>query len=131
MYAMYATIAKLDGGVAVIYIGKNQKTADDLAEQTDGDVVVVETLEELSSALTEREIAAKISDFAEGLSDAAKKVLDKLKIDDPEELGRKLREQGEKTVAEVRSLGIKGMKVVGDGFINLGQLLKKDDQDDG
>jgi hypothetical protein len=27
-------------------------------------------------------------------------------------------------------LGIKSMKVVGDGFINLGELLKKADQDD-
>ena len=99
-------------------------------EQLDGTVVSALNLTELATALSDKQIETKVTEFAEGLSDAAQKVLDKLNVEDAEELGKKLREQGDKAVAEVRSLGIKGMRVVGDGFINLGELLKKADKPD-
>jgi DNA-directed RNA polymerase specialized sigma54-like protein len=41
-----------------------------------------------------------------------------------EKLTQQVQEKGEKAIAEVRSLGIRGMKAVGDGFVVFGDLLK-------
>jgi hypothetical protein len=127
---MYATIVTLEGVTVIAYLGTDERAAHSCSEQLDGTVVSVLNVTDLASALADKQIERKVTAFAEGLSEAAQKVLDKLKVEDAEELGQKLREQGEKAAAEVRSLGIKSMKVVGDGFINLGELLKKADQDD-
>lgn len=127
---MYATIVTLEGVTAIAYLGTDERAAHSCSEQLDGTVVSALNLTELAGALSDKRVERKVTEFAEGLSDAAQRVLDKLNVEDAEELGKKIREQGEKAVAEVRSLGIKGMKVVGDGFINLGELLKKADQPD-
>jgi hypothetical protein len=65
------------------------------------------------------------------MSDAAAKLFTKL-----DELGlspenvdnwsQSLKKNGDKVVAEVKSLGIKGMKAVGDSFQALGDLLKQE-----
>lgn len=63
---------------------------------------------------------------ATGLSQAAQKLLDNLKKTGftPENI-EKLAEEGSKTLAEVKSLGIKGMQTVGDKFVALGESLRK------
>jgi hypothetical protein len=47
-----------------------------------------------------------------------------------EKFTKQVQEQSEKAIAEVRSLGIRGMKAVGDGFIAFGDLLRKAAKED-
>ena len=47
-----------------------------------------------------------------------------------DKLTKQVREHSDKAIAEVRSLGIRGMKAVGDGFIAFGDLLRKAAKDD-
>lgn len=42
-----------------------------------------------------------------------------------QELADKIRSNGEKLIGDVKSLGVKGMKTVGEGFVALGELLRK------
>lgn len=46
-----------------------------------------------------------------------------------EKFARQIEEQAGKVVAEVRSMGIAGMQAVGDGFIALGDLIKKSSEE--
>jgi hypothetical protein len=49
--------------------------------------------------------------------------LDELGIN--QDLAEKVYQNSEKVIAEVRYIGVRGMKAVGEGFIALGDLLKK------
>jgi hypothetical protein len=42
-----------------------------------------------------------------------------------QDLAEKVYQNSEKVIAEVRYIGVRGMKAVGEGFIALGDLLKK------
>lgn len=75
-------------------------------------------------------------DEASGLSQAAQKLLDNLKkagftSENIERLARGFEEEGSKLTAEVKSLGIKGMRTVGDKFVALGELLRQTPDDEG
>lgn len=75
---------------------------------------------------------AAVQSVGDQLSNAAHVVVQKLddlgiNAENGEVLAKKLKEGGEKTLVEVRSLGIKGMKAVGEGFVALGELLRKAD----
>ncbi len=65
-----------------------------------------------------------IGHLKEELSEAAKNLIDKLdrleKWDVSEITGK-----SEEILAEVRHIGIKGMKTIGDGFIAIGDVLRK------
>lgn len=67
---------------------------------------------------------------AQGLSQAAERVfkmLDDAGINqaNAEDVLAALKERGDKVIADVSSLGIKSMATVGDGFLAIGDLLKK------
>ena len=73
-------------------------------------------------------------EFPESMSDAATKLFDKLdemgfNIENATELTETLKGRSKKVANQVRSLGIKGMKAVGEGFIALGDLLKSAEGD--
>ena len=99
---MYAVISQ----GAVVYLGNDSlKAARVLGEFGDETrMVVVETLE--------------------GLVQSLESGVEKLKKADVEELSDEL-------VAQVQTLGIKSMKVVGDRFVALGDLLRKAAKDAG
>ncbi len=65
------------------------------------------------------------------LSDAFQTVIDKLdEWGINKNMADKVREGGEKLVGEARSLGVRGMRTVGDGFIALGELLRRASEDE-
>jgi hypothetical protein len=122
---MYATIHS----GTVIYLGVCRDTAYEAAHEDD-DVFQVNTLEELAIALRPKEIM----DEAEAVLNAAEaeysRAFDKLvnKLDEcgiNKELAEKIKANGEKLVGEAKSLGIRGMRAVGSGFVALGDLLRK------
>ncbi len=126
---MYAVIAES----TLIYLGEDRiKATEALDDAPDSALISVSNLDELADYLNEDN-----EEGAEILSDAAVRIFEKLEelgftAENAEELAQKVRTNGEKAVAEVRSLGIRGMKAVGEGFIALGDLLRKagDQQDE-
>jgi len=85
-------------------------------------MVIVSTLDELAKYIMPQisappeDVLANVLNKLSGLG---------LNAETVERFTQQAQEQGEKAVAEVRSLGIRGMQVVGDGFIVLGDLLRK------
>lgn len=119
MYAVFQ-----DG--VVFYVGSDAVIAVQILQSkgSTASMVTVNSLEELASLMSTE------NDPFSGLSQAASRlfqILDDsgLNAETMEKTTEKLKSQGEKAVAQVRSLGIQGMKTVGDGFVALGDLLRK------
>jgi hypothetical protein len=84
--------------------------------KTNKDTVIEDTLEELNSS---------IEAVADGASKAFQNILNKLdELGVNENLAENVVATGEKLVVETRNLGVRGMQVVGEGFIALGDLLR-------
>ena len=69
-----------------------------------------------------------IEDSQDQLSRAASrifKILDESGTNAETVITEKLKSRGERAIAQVRSLGVQGMKTVGEGFVALGDLLRK------
>lgn len=81
----------------------------------------VEDHEELDVLLQKQ--STKTSDVFDELIEK----LDELGIN--EDFADKIRDNGVKLVGEVKSLGIKGMQAVGEGFVALGELLRKSSEE--
>lgn len=102
------------------FLGNAHNEALDALETNPGSTLhSVANLEELELALTKEKVKRELSDAFRGLTDK----LDELGIN--EDLAKKVRENGKKLVGEVKSLGVRGMKAVGEGFVALGELLRK------
>lgn len=72
------------------------------------------------------EVAEAINGMTDTLSSAFKGLVDKLnEVGDTQDLAAKVKSSSEKLVGEAKSLGARGMKVVGEGFVALGDLLRK------
>jgi hypothetical protein len=65
------------------------------------------------------QVGNTVSSAFKGLVDQ----LDQLGVN--QDLATKVMNNGEKLVGEAKSLGVKGMNVVGEGFVALGELLRK------
>jgi hypothetical protein len=90
-------------------------------------LVEVSSLEDLAKAI----MMQKEETPEELLADLLKKMEELgLTAENAEKFTKQVRDQSEKAVAEVRSLGIRGMQAVGDGFIAFGDLLRKAAKDD-
>ena len=131
---MYAVISE---GM-VVYLGNDSlKAARVLGEFGDETrMVVVETLEGLVQSLesgVEKLKRDDVEEMSDELSDAAQRLFEMLDKADVTvgKIADGLGEQSDKLVAQVQTLGIKSMKVVGDRFIALGDLLRKAAKDDG
>lgn len=58
-------------------------------------------------------------------SDAFKSLIDRLDgLGVNQELAAKIKDNGVKLFGEAKSLGVRGLKVVGEGFVAIGELLK-------
>jgi len=90
-------------------------------------LVEVSSLEDLAKA-----IMMQKEETPEELVDELLRKLEALGItaENADKLTKQVREHSDKAIAEVRSLGIRGMKAVGDGFIAFGDLLRKAAKDD-
>lgn len=87
------------------------------------DVVEVSSMEELAERICPTPKKVEESDV---LAEIIKRIDDLgLTPENIEKFTKKVNDESEKALAEVRSLGIQGMQVVGDGFVALGDLLRK------
>lgn len=139
MYAVFA-------GGCIVYLGDCEfeaKVAFD--ESVSPTMTTVRDLEDLDAQFadhvrreedmraSEEELEAQeveAGDEPDPLSTAVETVLSKLdglglSRENADELARTLKEGGGKAAAQVRSLGVKGMRAVGEGFVALGELLRK------
>lgn len=132
---MYAVFNKQ----AIRFLGSDINQANKILKLKVGSTMaVVGSLTELATLL-DTHLTGHESN-AQGFSQAAERVfkmLDDAGINQAnvEDVLAALRERGDKVIADVSSLGIKSMATVGDGFLALGDLLKKaskekDDEDD-
>ena len=121
---------------AIHYIGEDRAKADVIFDSKVGATLCeAATLRELEKILeTHKEAKENPNNESENdLSEAASRIFDKLKemgfpSDDGAEIIDALRESGNKVVAEVRGLGNRGMDLLGDKFIALGELLRQAEQ---
>lgn len=136
---MYAV---LTGGF-LVYLGNNQDEAMKHLKNG-GNVAVmkhVDSLEDLVNLIevenvtvgvTPDEVAEAINDMTDTLSSAFKGLVDKLnEVGNTQDLAAKVKSSSEKLVGEAKSLGARGMKVVGEGFVALGDLIRKAGVDEG
>lgn len=113
---------------AMIHFGSNQKEA--LAYlKGNATLVSVNSLEDLLCAFESHWIASQVrKEDDNDLSNAFTSLLDRLdrmgiNEENAEDMMSKLKENSKKVVSEAKSLGVQGMKAVGEGFIALGDLL--------
>lgn len=129
---MYAVIADQ----TICYLGSDSEKATKLLDSKKGaSLANVHTLSELASVLAAAQTNAPNKTLNEGFSEAIERVfevLDEAGINENsvDEVVGVLKQRSQTVVTEVRSLGIKGMKTVGEGFVALGDLLKKASEPD-
>lgn len=116
----------------IIYLGTDLEKNYELCMAHKGAVgVCCSTIEEL---VTHYENQCKLHASSEFMSDPLEDLLKRLdNVEIPENLqkfGQRLIEEGEKTTHEIKSLGIKSMKALGEGFIALGDLLKRESKNE-
>jgi hypothetical protein len=122
---MYAVFAKK----TVCFLGPDRDEAIDVLESKAGSSMTnVDTLDELKTFLDSH--VAGVDEGTEGFSQAAERVfqmLDDAGINQSkvEDVVAALKARGDKAVAEVRSLGIRGMTATGEKLALFGELLKK------
>lgn len=116
------------------YIGEDKTKALTIFEsKPNSKMVNVNSLVELQVELeTEKD---SHFDCDQSISRTLRRVLDKLdengfNSENVEDLRRKLQTNSEKITADVRSLGIRSMRVVGDGLTTLGDFLCKTSEDE-
>lgn len=107
-----------------IYLGTEPGKAIDVFNSTAGsELHKIESLEQLSGLVEENPKNFQVQDQ---LSEAAQRLVQKLdELGINQDLAEKVYQNSEKVIAEVRYIGVRGMKAVGEGFIALGDLLKK------
>ena len=125
-------------GAQLHYLGEDKQTALSIFESKPGSKMVnVATLNELQSHLQGEGVKACCTepDCEHTISEAFRRVLDKLdengiNAENADELRKKLQAGGEKLAADVRSLGLRGMRIVGDGLTALGDFMRKASDDE-
>ena len=126
---MHAVI--VDG--AVIYLGNDGNKAVEILtskQEQKASLFSVSTLSELASVLRLSQAKQNVEESASQAIERLFDTLDEAGINEKsvEEVVAVLKQKGDAAVAEVRHLGIKGMKTMGDSFIALGDLLKQASQ---
>lgn len=136
---MYAVFGK---NIGIVYLGYDLKEAVSYVDSEPylkGTLVNVRDLDELAACFAENfskkeepTLTAQATDQLSAAADAVLNKLDELGLNEEnaEELARKVRQSSELAIGQARSLGIQGMKAVGDGFIALGDLLRKASADE-
>lgn len=120
---MYAVITDN----TVLYLGEcRDKAVEVLDQNPTASIRTVNSLEDLAGEIDPFRGEEDVDVLSEAIVGLFEK-LDELGFtpENAETLVEKVQQHSEKAVAEVRSLGIRGMKAVGDGFVALGDLLRK------
>lgn len=115
----------------IIYIGEGN--AEFVFQNTPGSTLCqVNDLKELAQLFESHvTLNAKSASPDPNPLDELLKRLDEMKVGETlETVGKKLMQDTDTAMSEIRSLGIKGMKAVGEGFIALGDLVKKVSEDE-
>lgn len=118
---MYAVIVE----TIVSYLGDSESQAlNALKRSPNACMIHVEDLEDLK-----RHIEVEPEED-EDLAEAATRIFDRLddlgfNLENVEDFGDNLRAQSQQAITELRGLGIKGMKALGEGFVALGDLLRQ------
>jgi hypothetical protein len=135
------------------YLGDDRHYASEVwCEQKRATLVPITSLEDLRQILTEPQAFRPkeqeesfypdeaFDDYRQAveepaMSEAAAKLFEKLdelglSAENTDNWAREFKEKGDKVVAEVKSLGVRGMRAVGEGFKALGDLLKREADDD-
>lgn len=128
MYAVFS-----EGSLS--FLGDSQTEALQVFNDNPGSSLhTVNTVEEVKDLLDSQrtsEVATFAKQVKEDASDAMRQLMEKLReVGVNEELATKIKTGGEKLFGEARSLGVRGLKAVGDGFVNLGELLRKASEND-
>lgn len=117
----------------ILYVGSSLTEAMSVSDKNKDSVVhTFKTAKELADLYQNRIVNPydyALKQLEDSLSEAATRVvkkLDELGINsqNADDFVSRFNTAAEKTVAEVKSLGIKSMKVAGEGFIALGNFLK-------
>jgi hypothetical protein len=117
---------------AIVYLGVDRNKAVEIlnskAAEEEASLIDVQTLDELAFALYEMQNRTQ-----KDISDAVQKLfqmLDEAGVNEHTvaEVTEVLKERGSAAISEVRHLGIQGMAAVGEGFVAIGDLLKKASQ---
>jgi len=117
------------------YIGEDKAKALTIFEsKPNSKMVNINSLMELQAELETEKADVSPCDH-QSISETLRKVLDKLdengfNTENVEELQRKLKTSGEKLTADVKSLGIRSMRVVGDGLTTLGDFLRQTSEEE-
>lgn len=85
-------------------------------------IAEVSSLDDLIEHMMPSKTKSKEEDV---LAEVLKKLEELVSPETAEKFAVQIQEQTGKVVAEVKSMGITGMKAVGDGFIALGDLIRK------
>jgi len=115
---------------AIVYLGPDNQKAVELFNskkaEEEASLINVSTLDELAFALQEMQSRNEFSDAI----DKVFQMLDEAGINEKtvEEVTAVLKDKGDAAITEVKHLGIKGMAAVGEGFVAIGDLLKKASQ---
>lgn len=117
----------------ILYVGKQSDIAADLTANHDGAFLLkVENVDQLAEEFDWHLMNLRAEDIREQTKDVVESKSYQDLIGQLEEtfgmdsdLAKKIRASGERVVAEVQKQGAQGMKAVGEGFIALGDLLRK------
>lgn len=121
---MFAVI--FDG--RLLYAGHSQSEALLICEANfNSKLIHCESVAELEEILAPKEVMEDTEDFSQLLSELVAK-LDELGIN--EELADRVIATGEEVIGEIKAIGSRGMKTVGEGFIALGELLRGQSETD-
>jgi len=124
---MYAVLAE----GSIHFLGADREAALNVLDSKSGATMsTVTTLAELSAALTSHQnnTQPKSCVEEEGPSrlDEVLKRLEEIDLaGNADEVLKMARENGEKAIGQVRSLGLRGLKGLGEGFTALGDLLQQ------
>ena len=116
-----------------IHVGEDATSAAKIFEsKPNSKLIRVANLEELETALKNEDTKTCVAE--DGVSDFLHQLLNKLdengiNAENADEFRKKLQSDGGQLVAEVRSLGIRGMRVVSDGLSALGDFMRSAAED--
>jgi antitoxin component HigA of HigAB toxin-antitoxin module len=119
---MYAVVFER----TLLYLGEDQSLAlETFRSNPKSSIHNIESIDKLKDiGVIESPEADKF--IEQEFSDAIQRILTKLEeFGLSSDLPEKIQANSEKVIAEVRHIGIKGMKTVGEGFVALGDLLNK------
>lgn len=118
---MYAVISQN----AIHYLGSNKDAALSVLESKTGTMVTFKNLTELVNTF-ETHVKLKESKEEPSRLDEVLKRLEKIDLaGEAEDVLKKTRENGEYAIGQVRSIGLRGLKGLGEGFTAIGDLLQK------